>query len=47
MVIFRYTGFGKHKLSESPNVLKPNLERYAILVQQIKNKIKERNMLPG
>ncbi len=49
MVIFRYqiryAGFGKHKLSESLNVLKPDLERYAILVQQIKNKTKERKTL--
>ena len=49
MVIFRYqiryAGFGKHKLSESLNVLKPDLERYALLVQQIKNKTKERKML--
>ena len=40
MVIFcyqiRYAGFGKHKLSESLNVLKPDLERYSVLVQQIK-----------
>ena len=41
----RYAGFGKHKLSESLNVLKPDLERYALLVQQIKNKTKERKML--
>ena len=38
MVIFRYqiryAGFGKHKLSESLNVLKPDLERYTLLVQQ-------------
>ena len=49
MVIFRYqirySGFGKHKLSESLNVLKPDLERYTLLVQQIKNKTKERKML--
>ena len=49
MVIFRYqicyAGFGKHKLSESLNVLKPDLERYALLVQQIKNKTKERKTL--
>ena len=49
MVIFRYqiryAGFGKHKLSEKLNVLKPDLERYALLVQQIKNKIKERKTL--
>lgn len=49
MVIFRYqiryAGFGKHKLSESLNVLKLDLERYAILVQQIKNKTKERKTL--
>ena len=34
MVIFRYqiryAGFGKHKLSESLNVLKPDLERYTL-----------------
>lgn len=51
MVIFlyqiRYAGFGKHKLSESLNVLKPDLERYALLVQQIKNKTKERKTLLG
>ena len=41
----RYAGFGKHKLSESLNVLKPDLERYALLVQQIKNKTKERKTL--
>ena len=49
MVISRYqicyAGFGKHKLSESLNVLKPDLERYALLVQQIKNKTKERKTL--
>ena len=49
MVIFRYqiryAGFGKHKLSESLNVLKPDLEQYALLVQQIKNKTKERKTL--
>lgn len=49
MVIFRYqiryAGFGKHKLSESLNVLKPDLERYSVLVQQIKNKTKERKTL--
>ena len=49
MVIFRYqiryADFGKHKLSESLNVLKPDLERYALLVQQIKNKTKERKTL--
>ena len=49
MIIFRYqiryAGFGKHKLSESLNVLKPDLERYALLVQQIKVKSKERKNL--
>ena len=49
MVIFRYqiryAGFGKHKLSEKLNVLKPDLERYTLLVQQIKNKTKERKTL--
>lgn len=49
MVIFRYqiryAGFGKHKLSERLNVLKPDLERYTLLVQQIKNKTKERKTL--
>ena len=49
MVIFcyqiRYAGFGKHKLSESLNVLKPDLERYSVLVQQIKNTTKERKTL--
>lgn len=49
MIIFRYqiryAGFGKHKLSESLNVLKPDLERYTLLVQQIKNKTKERKTL--
>lgn len=49
MVIFRYqiryAGFGKHKLSEKLNVLKPDLERYSVLVQQIKNKTKERKTL--
>lgn len=49
MIIFRYqicyAGFGKHKLSESLNVLKPNLERYTLLVQQIKSKSKERKTL--
>ena len=49
MVIFRYqiryAGFGKHKLSESLNALKPDLERYALLVQQIKNTTKERKTL--
>ena len=41
----RYAGFGKHKLSESLNVLKPDFERYTLLVQQIKNKTKERKTL--
>lgn len=41
----RYAGFGKHKLSESLNVLKPDLERYSVLVQQIKNTTKERKTL--
>ena len=41
----RYAGFGKHKLSESLNVLKPDLERYTLLIQQIKNKTKERKTL--
>ena len=49
MIIFRYqiryAGFGKHKLSESLNVLKPDLERYTLLVQQIKNKTKKRKTL--
>lgn len=49
MIIFRYqiryAGFGKHKLTESLNVLKPDLERYSLLVQQIKNKTKERKTL--
>ena len=49
MVIFRYqiryAGFGKHKLSEKLNVLKPDLERYALLVQQIKNNTKKRKTL--
>ena len=49
MVIFcyqiRYAVFGKHKLSESLNVLKPDLERYSVLVQQIKNTTKERKTL--
>ena len=49
MVIFcyqiHYAGFGKHKLSESLNVLKPDLERYSVLVQQIKNTTKERKTL--
>lgn len=49
MVIFRYqiryAGFGKHNLSENLNVLKPDLERYTLLVQQIKNKTKERKTL--
>ena len=49
MIIFRYqiryAGLGKHKLSERLNVLKPTLERYTLLVQQIKNKAKERKTL--
>ena len=49
MIIFRYqiryAGFGKHKLSESLTVLKPTLERYTLLGQQIKNKAKERKTL--
>lgn len=49
MVIFRYqiryASFGKHKLSERLNVLRPDLERYTLLVQQIKNKTKERKTL--
>lgn len=31
MIIFRYAGFGKHKLSESLTVLKSTLERYTLL----------------
>ena len=49
MIIFRYqiryAGLEKHKLSERLNVLKPTLERYTLLVQQIKNKAKERKTL--
>ena len=49
MIIFRYqiryAGLGKHKLSERLKVLKPTLERYTLLVQQIKNKAKERKTL--
>lgn len=49
MVVFRYqiryAGFGKHKLSENLNAFKPDLERYTLLVQQIKNKAKERKTL--
>ena len=49
MIVFRYqiryAGLGKHKLSERLNVLKPTLERYTLLVQQIKNKAKERKTL--
>ena len=49
MIVFRYqiryAGLGKHKLSERLNVLKPTLERYTLLVQQIKNKVKERKTL--
>ena len=45
MIIFRYqiryAGFGKHKLSESLECVKPDLERYTLLVQQIKNKLKK------
>ena len=49
MIVFRYqiryAGLGKHKLSERLNVLKPTLERYTLLVQQIKNEAKERKTL--
>lgn len=49
MIIFcyqiRYAGLGKHKLSERLTVLKPTLEHYTLLVQQIKNKAKERKTL--
>ena len=49
MIIFRYqiryAGLGKHELSERLTVLKPTLERYTLLVQQIKNKAKERKTL--
>lgn len=49
MVIFRYqiryASFGNHKLSERLNVLRSDLERYTLLVQQIKNKTKERKTL--
>ena len=49
MIIFRYqiryACLGKHKLSERLNALKPTLERYTLLVQQIKNKAKERKTL--
>mgnify|MGYP000912042104 FL=1 len=49
MIIFRYqiryAGFGKHKLFESLNALRPDLERYTRLVQQIKDKTKKRKML--
>lgn len=33
----RYAGFGKHKLTENPNSLKPELERCTGLVQQQKS----------
>ncbi len=49
MIIFRYqiryAGLGKHELSERLTVLKPTLERYTLLVQQIKNKAKEQKTL--
>ena len=49
MILFRYqiryASFGKDRLSENLKALKPDLERYAVLVQKIKSKSKERKTL--
>lgn len=49
MILFRYqiryASFGKNRLSENLKALKPDLERYAVLVQKIKSKSKERKTL--
>ena len=49
MILFRYqiryASFGKNRLSENLKALKPELECYAVLVQKIKSKTKERKTL--
>ena len=49
MIIFsyqlRYIGVGKHNMGKHVKAVKPELERYAGLVQQIKEKSKERKAL--
>ena len=49
MLIFsyqlRYIGVGKHNMGRRVKAVKPELERYAALVQQIKEKSKERKAL--
>ena len=49
MIIFsyqlRYIGVGKYNMGKRVNAVKPELERYAGLVQQIKEKSKERKNL--
>ena len=49
MLIFsyqlRYIGVGKHNMGKRVKAVKPELERYAGLVQQIKEKSKERKAL--
>ena len=41
----RYIGVGKHNMGRRVKAVKPELERYAALVQQIKDKSKERKAL--
>ncbi len=49
MIIFRYQllhiATGKSKMNKRLSVLRPELERYLRLVKQIKDKIKQRNLL--
>jgi len=49
MLIFsyqlRHIGVGKHSMGKHVKAVKPKLERYAVLVQQIKDKSKERKTL--
>ena len=49
MLIFsyqlRHIGVGKHNMGKRVKAVKPELERYAVLVQQIKEKSKERKNL--
>lgn len=42
---FHHIGVGKHNMGKRVKAVKPELERYAALVQQIKEKSKERKVL--
>ena len=50
LLIFSYQlrniGVGRHSMGKRVKAVKPELERYAGLVQQIKDKSKERKALP-